>query len=1233
MTQFNTDRKTMNFRLKSVLLVLMFIAVSLTAVFTLNDGSEDVSADGAETTPSSNSSYSGSCGKNVTYSFDPNTGIMTISGSGRMDDCEYLVRPWLGFKQQIGEVVIEDGVTYIGAKSFETCYSVAKVTIPNSVTEIGTMAFDSTQIKELVLPDSVKKIGDHAFARCKSLTEIIFSDQLQSIGEFAFGYCMALPSVTIPDSVNYIGPEAFYHCEKMTSANISVNVKSIESKVFSDCYSLKEVTMGKSITYIGDNAFFWCKSLKSVDLTGVSKIYSSAFYLCSCLESVELSDSLTEINGSAFAKCSSLAKISIPNTLKLLGPYAFQGCSSLESVNIPSTLTDIGESMFQGCSKLRSVIIPDTVTVIYKFAFQGCSSLTEITIGKSLKTMEYSVFDDCNALTTLRFNAKSCDDFGEYCSIFSKSGASGAGISVIFGEEVTRIPANIFYESEQANAAKIISVTVPNSVTYIGSRAFANCVYLTEVNFNAGSCADISADADVFKCAGISGTGFTVTFGNYVKHVPQNLFSTQDAAEAPYIVSADFGTVTSIGDSSFCNCSSLRSIVLPDTLESIGDKAFCNCSSLTSLTVPENVTYIGSNAFAGCTSLNEIRFNAKSCNDLSYGCNAFSKAGTAYQGITVIFGDSVTRVPAHIFFTASASESPNVISAIFGNSVTAIGDRAFYNCSSLQNFVLPDALVSIGYGAFGNCAVITSVTIPESVTYIGNYAFSRCTALNELNFYATGCKDFSYDSNVFYMTGISGGGLNVTFGDEIAKIPDYMFYVKTDSRTAALANVVFGRSVVTIGNCSFGNCTFLRSIVLPDSVKTIEDYAFYNCAGLTDIKFGTYLNSIGYAAFSNCSLTSVSITDRVQTIGAYAFSNCTHLTSLTLGKSVLNIGNFAFMNCTSLENLVFNALICYDLTSESNLFYNCGTEGKGISVTFDDEILKLPNCLFQVSYPNYNPSIVSINIPSKIKVINSNTFGDLKFYDSDGNELEITSDALAGHGFTLSNGVMIMKTKMVLNAGNGTVSGPVVTEALTELSKTANGDASVLVLDSGRNQVTMSSSALESLADSDSSAEFKLLSGIFEFNSDATGTLASAGSDITLSITEADKSALDEDQKTQIGDASVFSLMATAGTSAISSFDGNVTVTLPYKLSAGKTASDVEVYHLHGSGELEKVSCTYNPSTETVTFQTNHFSVWAVTDSGLQTVSDNTSLIVLVIVGIIIVVCIALCVRAHFKAN
>lgn len=90
-----------------------------------------------------------------------------------------------------------------------------------------------------------------------------------------------------------------------------------------------------------------------------------------------------------------------------------------------------------------------------------------------------------------------------------------------------------------------------------------------------------------------------------------------------------------------------------------------------------------------------------------------------------------------------------------------------------------------------------------------------------------------------------------------------------------IGNIVFQRSITTIGYCAFLNCSNLSSITIPDSVTTIGEEAFYKCT----------------------SLTSVTIPESVTTIGDSAFEDCKGLTSVTIGKSVSEIGKKAFKGC------------------------------------------------------------------------------------------------------------------------------------------------------------------------------------------------------------------------------------------------------------------------------------------------------------------------------------------------
>ena len=159
--------------------------------------------------------YSGSCGAegdNLTWSFDTETGLLTITGSGAMADYEYLGNraPWYDYREAITAVSLPEGLTSIGDWAFKGCTALTSVTIPDSVTSIGEFAFSGcSALTSVNIPDSVTGIGSYAFDGCSALTSVTIPDSVTSIGAGAFRECSSLTSVTIPDSVTSIGEWAF----------------------------------------------------------------------------------------------------------------------------------------------------------------------------------------------------------------------------------------------------------------------------------------------------------------------------------------------------------------------------------------------------------------------------------------------------------------------------------------------------------------------------------------------------------------------------------------------------------------------------------------------------------------------------------------------------------------------------------------------------------------------------------------------------------------------------------------------------------------------------------------------------------------------------------------------------------------------------------------------------------------------------------------------------------------
>lgn len=235
-------------------------------------------------------------------------------------------------------------VTKILDDGFRACSKITKVTLPDTIKEIGGYAFKSCKMLEKIeIPASVTVIGEGAFHDCPKLDELSFApdSKLETIGRQAFWFCAALTSVDIPEGVTTINYGAFGECSELIKINIPSSVTSVGDDLFVGCDKLSYKEYGNAL-YLGN-----------LENPYVILVKAKNEYIESC--SVTVNTKI--IYYDAFKGCSQLKSVSFVNNSKLISieSSAFAGCTSLESISIPSNTVSIGEKVFSGCTALTGV--------------------------------------------------------------------------------------------------------------------------------------------------------------------------------------------------------------------------------------------------------------------------------------------------------------------------------------------------------------------------------------------------------------------------------------------------------------------------------------------------------------------------------------------------------------------------------------------------------------------------------------------------------------------------------------------------------------------------------------------------------------------------------------------------------------------------------------------------------------------------------------------------------------
>lgn len=354
-------------------------------------------------------------------------------------------------------------------------------------------------------------------------------------------------------------------------------------------------------------------------------------------------------------------------------------------------VTSIANDVFENCVSLQSVSIPSTVTTIGENAFWGCTSLRAFTVDEA--NPNYSTTGDV---------------------LYNKDQS-----------QIVKVGCNVAY------------LSIPSSVTSIGSFAFSNCTALTSITLPS-SITSI-ADWAFAYCKPLRSVGLPSTLTSIGSWAFAHCTSLRGISLP--------ASVTNVSNSAFAYCSSLSELTLPSTTTSIADWAFAYCTSLQSVSIPASVTNIGNDAFKGCTAITAFNVDAANTSYTAEGSVLYNKNKTTIVKACADtenfeIPSSVTSISYGAFEDCQALQTINI-----PTTVTSIGSWAFAYNSSLTSVTLPSTLATTPSWTFAFSNALPTIDIPSSVTNIGSGAFSGCTSLNEVSFESTTTP--TIEDNVF----------------------------------------------------------------------------------------------------------------------------------------------------------------------------------------------------------------------------------------------------------------------------------------------------------------------------------------------------------------------------------------------------------------------------------------------------------------------------------------------------
>lgn len=326
------------------------------------------------------------------------------------------------------------------------------ITLPSTITTIGSYAFDAAEGGGLSIGPNLQYLYEGAFANNKFttgysvdasnpyFTALTSSDGSGSdgvlaskdkktlvsypggkkgsgwfsslsytipncvteVGDYAFFQNANVSSITIPNSVKRIGKAAFYECTNFSRLTIPATVSELGTSAFCGCVNVTSLTFESpsQLTELPGHSFYYLASLKSVTLPeGVKRLGLMSFASCEALTTVNLSSTVEVLDSTCFLD-NPITKIDLKN-VKVVGHMAFSGCTELQQIIGGNHLEEIHTSAFNRCNKLTTVTIPESLKVLYRNAFFRSTGLTTLNLPSTLECITGNPVVGCTSLQTI----------------------------------------------------------------------------------------------------------------------------------------------------------------------------------------------------------------------------------------------------------------------------------------------------------------------------------------------------------------------------------------------------------------------------------------------------------------------------------------------------------------------------------------------------------------------------------------------------------------------------------------------------------------------------------------------------------------------------------------------------------------------------------------------------------------------------------------------------------------